>query len=193
MSILQRGALSALLALAGAANADSLDYLAAGTMTTGGWGATAQTFSVASGETLSAYSFTGSGGNQDYKFSVYDWTTGGSALYSVTKTWTGGVNTIDGINLALVAGHTYAAEIDYLGHGLGVNFENNVYDGGQGYWGSSGINGNMNAYSGFSMYDTAFKADFSPTSAVPEEGTPAMLLAGLGLLGVAASRRRRVR
>ena len=196
MSILQRGALLAIAGLlqAASAHASSLDFLADGTGTTGGWGATAQTFTVGSSETLSAYSFNGGSGNQSYKFSVYDWTVGSAALYSVTKTWTDGVNAISGIDLALVAGHTYAAEIDYLGHDLGVQFESDVYGGGQGYWGGSGLNGDMSGYDAFSaVYDTAFKADFVPTSAVPEEGTLVMLLAGLGLLGVAASRQRRAR
>lgn len=193
MSIFQRGALfaAAILLQAGAANADSLDFLANGSNPTGGWGATAQTFTAGSHQTLSAYSFAGGDGDQNYKFSIYDWTVGSAALYSVTTTWSSGINTISGIDLALVAGHTYAAEVDYLGHNLGVKWGGDAYAGGNGFWGSSGINGNMNAYTDFSSLDTGFKADFVSTSAVPEEGTPAMLLAGLGLLGLAASRQRR--
>lgn len=193
MSTIQRSALFAVAVLlqAGAANASSLDFLSNGTNPTGGWGATAQTFTAGSDQTLSAYSFAGGDGDQEYKFSVYDWTAGSAALYSVTKSWTSGTTTISGIDLALVAGHTYAAEVDYLGHNLGVKWGGDVYGGGNGFWGSSGINGNMNAYTNFSTLDTGFKADFVSTSAVPEEGTPAMLLAGLGLLGLAAGRQRR--
>ncbi len=195
MTKFQRAALAAAVAVAGLANANaasSIDVLNAGTMTTAGWRATAQTFTAPAGALLD-YSFNGGNAGGTFKFSIYDWTTGSAALYSTTQTWATGVNTISNINLALTAGDVYAAEVDYLGvTSSGVKFGGDVYAGGNAYWSNAGVDGVQDTYSSYPTYDTAFKADFG-VSAVPESTTTAMLVAGLGLLGVAARRQRRAR
>jgi len=193
MSILHRSALTVALALAlpfASAQATTLDYLDnTGVGATGGWGATAQTFTAGAGQTLSSYAFVGGTDGANFTFSLYDWTTHSAALFSTTQAMVDGVNTLGGIDVALQAGHLYSAEVDYLGvTNGGVVFGSNVYAGGSAYWSSTGVAGNESAYSSFPMYDTAFQAVF--TSSVPELGNPALLLTGLGVLGMIARRRR---
>jgi len=193
--MLNRKILSAVCVLAGlmpftGAQASSLDYLSNDGSITSGWGATVQTFTAGAGQTLTDYSFVGASGSQaSFKFSLYDWTTGSTALYTTTQAWVGGVNTVSGINATLQAGDVYAAEVDYLGPTSGgVAFGGDVYADGAGFWGASGLDGNQAAYTAFPSLDTAFKADFN-VSTVPEQGTAAMLLAGLGILGAIGRRR----
>jgi len=183
-------ALAASLLLTTTAQATELDYLSNNASSTGGWWSTAQTFTVDSAQTLLSYSFMGGAAPQNaYRFSIYDWTAGGAALYTATPTWVYGQNDIEGIDLRLQAGHTYAAEVDTVTFtSFGVQFGGDVYAGGSGYWSQDQApNGNPAAFQNFSNLDTAFRAELA--SAVPEPASIGLLLAGVCLLVVAGRHR----
>ncbi len=143
---------------------------------TRGWNAAAQSFTAPADEPLNSWQFTlapRSGGGT-VNFSIYDWTASGpvgTALFSQNESWpvAGGNVLVSGINLALVPGKLYGAEIDLLGYsGSSVNFMYNQtgYSGGNGFW---------DEYSG-SWYNLAgtnleFSAVFGSSSSVPEPST----------------------
>jgi hypothetical protein len=185
-------AASALFAT-GSAHAD-LDYLSnTGFGATNGWTATVQTFTSTIDQGLLGFSFMGASSAQSvYTFNLYDWSTSGdhTALFSSAQSWNAGLNSIDGINLSLLAGHVYAAEVNYgsMTSG-GMLYGGDVYSGGNGFWSESG-GGNQASYAYFPNLDTAFAVRYGTISPVPEPQTYAMMLAGLGLIGFIAYRRK---
>ena len=94
---------------------------------------------------------------------------------------------MNNINLPLIPGQLYGAEVDfqgYTGQSLYFNGNQTGYPGFDGWWYSTSLG--WNDYSTLQAY---FQANFG-TSAVPEPGTLIML--GSGVLGVAGVLRRKL-
>ncbi|MEY4751552.1 MAG: hypothetical protein RIQ60_3766 [Pseudomonadota bacterium] len=186
------------LAMAASANATTVDFLSNNAYTTSGWNATVQTFQFDTNTMLLNYAFSGGSGSQgSYMFNLYDWTDNTLIFSQSSNNWIVGVNTISNIDTLLSAGHTYAAEVNYLGAtNGGVQFSGDVYAGGSASWAMSPPSGKIGDYTNFAGYDTAFKLETSPSAGqtvsapVPEPESYAMLLAGLSVMGIIGRRRR---
>lgn len=122
-------------------------------------------------------------------FNIYEWGTNGpmgSALYSTVLNWgtTDAKYDVTNINLPLISGQLYGAEVDFQGYtGRSIYFQDNQtgYPG-FGLWWYNG------RWKDFSALQTYFQANFGST--VPEPGTLIML--GSGALGLAGVLRRKV-
>lgn len=161
-----------------------------------GWLAAAQTFAAPSPScnVLSNYEFALAGRTMpgDVQFSIYRWASGGpsgSALFTTTLLWgtSPGLFDISGINLTLIPGQLYGADVNLLGYsGRSLYFDGNqMGDPGGTAWWYNPANGGWNIEPGLNDY---FKADFrQPT---PESPTLALLLLGLALASLKFMRSR---
>lgn len=163
-----------------------------------------QTFNTLGG-TLNDWTFYTTGGNSgNLSFAVASWDgtkAVGPALYSSGSTSYGGGATalsFSGINTSLSAG-SYIAYLTVAGVGspaTSVAIAGSNSDGGLG-GGFRFLNSNgtdpltlNNAWSSWSIPNMQYSASFDVAAPVPEPETYAMMLAGLGMLGFMARRRK---
>ena len=177
-----------------------------------------EVFNLSSAQSLTTWSFyalSGGGGTVDLTIAAWNGShVVGPALYSTSTNYIGGYGpssgnatlTFGGIDLALSSG----SYIAFVGVGASasaadnVDLEDSSTDGGLGgdlrFLNPTLLgDGDPLSYTGawakwMPDRSLAYTATFSPTvapTAVPEPDSIALLLAGLGLIGVAATRRRR--
>lgn len=158
---------------------------------TGGWEATAQTFTVPlTDSTLDSWQFGlhGRSAPSALTFSIFQWlgtSTVGPALFSTSVAWgTSDSDPLVPINLSLAPGGLYGAVFTLPDGSPSVHWENDFYPGGHGFWGYDGVN-----WTEFAGLDHKFRATFGGgTTPVPDSGATVSFVA-FGLTGLAIAKR----
>ena len=164
---------------------------------------------VSPGGTLTDFQFHVTGGNAgNYYLNIASWVDDGLTLTAVGPRWKSQALYYDGVQNTIGSNNIYvsttegATYIAFLSSAfvanptsnVGIYFTSNDNAGiGQGMTATFDLRDPVAAHSGWHAPDYAnyqFSAEFVPTSAIPEPETYAMFLAGLGLMGFAARRRK---
>lgn len=117
----------------------------------------------------------------------------GAQIYTTTFNFVGGINTVSGFSTATVAGTTYIAYLSTVGVSNATKrsdinlFEPSSYADGRMYYVGGPILGATPG--GTASKDLSFSATFT---AVPEPASWAMMIFGMGAVGVAMRRRNKV-